>query len=207
MKKTIVLGGFLSIMIAGTAWCSVSPIHFDFESDTGGWAIPDWSLDQKDSVGKSVSISGDKFSSGASSLKLTCDFPGDYWASATVEYAKGLDLRGYKSISADVYLPKGVPDDLLAVKIIFTTNGLGQWIEMRDALPLKPGKWVTVKAPLEATPGGELEHWRCRSNERCIIAQLDKIIRVAIRIEYNVNSVHAGPPYKGDVYIDNVLIE
>ncbi len=207
MKIWMIFVGILVILAAHGAWCAETPIHFDFESDAEGWAIPDWALEQKDSVGRSVSISPEQFSSGMRSLKLTCDFPGNSWASAIVEYQKDLDLRGYKSISADIYIPKNAPDGFLAAKIVVTTNGLGQWIEMREALPLKPGEWVTVKAPLETSPSGEMKYWRCRTNEECIISQLDKVRRLAVRIEYNVNVVKVGPPYKGDVYIDNVTIE
>ena len=207
MKRFTLLVLVALFLAAHYAWCDETPIRFDFESDTEGWVIPDWSLEQKDSVGKSVSISPEQFSSGSQSLKLTCDFPGNYWAAAIVEYAKDLDLRGYKSISADVYIPKNAPAGFLAAKIIVTTSGLGQWIEMRGAVPLKPGEWVTIKAPLETSPGGELKYWRCRTNEECIISQLDKVRRVAVRIEYNVNTSTAGPAYKGDVYIDNVTIE
>ena len=209
MKRFPFMSFIIIAVILSThdAWCAETPIHFDFESDTEGWAIPGWSSDQKDSVGKSVLVSSDQSSSGNQSLKLTCDFPGDSWAAAIVEYKKDLHLLGYKSISADVYIPKNAPAGFLAAKIIITTNGFRQWIEMRVAVPLIPGKWVTIKAPLETTPKGELKNWQCNTNEECIISQLDKVRRLAVRIEYNVNVDKAGPPYKGDVYIDNVTIE
>jgi hypothetical protein len=207
MKICMVIISVLVILAAHDVWCGETPIRFDFENDTEGWTIPDWSLDQKDSIGKGVSISPNQFSKGSQSLKLTCDFPGNIWAAAIVEYAKDLNLRGYKSISANVYIPRNAPAGFLAAKIIITTSGLGQWIEMREAIPLKPGKWVTVKAPLETSPSEELKYWRCRTNKECIIAQLDKVRRIAIRIEYNVNVAKAGPRYSGDVYIDNVTIE
>ena len=207
MKTCMILVAILAILATHSAWCAETPIRFDFENDTEEWAIPDWSLDQKDSVGKSVSISSEQFSSGKQSLKLTCDFPGNSWAAAIVEYTKDLHLLGYKSIAADVYIPKNAPAGFLAAKIIITTATARQWIEMRQAVPLKPGKWVTIKAPLETTPQGELKYWQCNTNEECIISQLDKVRRIAVRIEYNVNVAKSGPPYKGDVYIDNVTIE
>jgi len=206
MKACIIFISILAIFATHDAWCAQTPVHFDFESDTEEWAIPDWSLDQKDSVGKSVSISSEQFSSGKSSLKLTCDFPGYSWAAAIVEYEKDINLRGYNSISVDVYIPKNAPAGFLAGKIIITV-GPWQWIEMRHAVSLKPGNWITIKAPLETTPHGELKYWQCNTNEKCIISQLDRVRRVAVRIEYNVNILKSGPPYKGDVYIDNVIIE
>ena len=140
MKRFTLLVLVALFLAAHYAWCDETPIRFDFESDTEGWVIPDWSLEQKDSVGKSVSISPEQFSSGSQSLKLTCDFPGNAWAAAIVEYTKDLKLRGYKSIAADVYIPKNAPAGFLAAKIIITTNGFRQWIEMRQASGNSP-KW------------------------------------------------------------------
>lgn len=197
----------LAIVATHNAWCVEAPVHFDFESGKEGWVIPSWAQDQNDCVGKSVSISSEQFSSGKASLKLTCDFPGDSWAAAVVEYEKDINLRGYKNITADVYLPKNAPAGFLAIKIIVTAGGPSYWIEMRKAVPLKAGKWTTIKAPLEESPDGELEYWKCKTGEECVISNLDKVSKIAIRIEYNAWASQAGPRYAGDVYIDNVTIE
>jgi len=201
---------FISIMMAlvtHDAWCAETPIHFDFENSTEDWVIPSWALDQSDCVGKNISISPEQSSSGNKSLKITCDFPGNSWAAAVVEYEENIDLRGYKNITADIYIPKNAPAGFMAAKIIVTAGGPDYWIEMRKAIPLKAGKWITINAPLEATPSGELKYWRCKTNEECVISNLDKVSKIAIRIEYNAWASQAGPRYVGDVYIDNVTIE
>ncbi|MFA6141921.1 MAG: hypothetical protein WC738_01310 [Candidatus Omnitrophota bacterium] len=207
MKICVALVGILTIVMAQTVWGAETPMHFNFENDTEGWAIPSWAQDQGDCVGKSVSVSSEQFSSGKASLKLTCDFPGNSWAAAVVEYEKNINLRGYRSIIADVYVPKNAPAGFLAAKIIVTAGGPSYWIEMRKAIPLNAGKWTTIKAPLEESPDGELKYWKCKTSDECVVSNLDKVSKIAIRIEYNAWASQAGPRYAGDVYIDNVTIE
>jgi len=209
MKKCIVVLCILMLSGACAAWCQGTPVLFDFENEIEYWGIPDWSDGQFDVVSTRVSISSDIFSTGKSSLKLGCDFPGNSWASAIVEYQNDLklNLKGYKNISADIFIPVNAPAELLAAKIILTIDSSWQWIEMRKAVPLKKGEWVTVKAPLETTPAGELKHWICAKNERCLLDQLGEVKKIAIRIEYNENKGQSAPEYKGDIYIDNVIIE
>jgi len=209
MKKCIVV--LCVFMLSGTciAWCQGNPILFDFENDIEYWRIPDWADEQFDVVSKNVSKSSDISSTGKSSLKLGCEFPGNSWSAAIVEYENHLNvsLEKYENISVDIYIPVNAPAELLAAKIILTIDSSWQWIEMRKSVPLQAGKWITVRAPLATTPSGELKHWICAKDEKCLIDQLGEVKKIAVRIEYNENSGKSAPAYKGDIYIDNVILE
>ena len=94
---------FLHILII-TVFLSVSAsvygedIIFDFEGTTQEWKIPGWSFDQKDHVATDVEVSEEKASSGDSSLKIMCEFPGDVWSAALVDWERHIYLSTHKSI-------------------------------------------------------------------------------------------------------------
>jgi hypothetical protein len=204
MKLHTAISAVLIIILAHTVCSALEPIRFS--NDAKEWAVPDWCQDQENCVVKDISASEDKSLGGKILLKLSCDFPGNEWAFAIAEYEKDIDLRGYKNITADIYIPKETPAGFFEGRIIVTADS-SLWIETKNSTALTPGKWNTIKAPLDITPGGELEYWKCSTHKDCILAHLDVVRKVSVRIEYNVNNGRSGPPYKGNVYIDNVAVE
>ncbi|MDD5438984.1 MAG: hypothetical protein PHS37_02225 [Candidatus Omnitrophica bacterium] len=207
MKTEKLLTVFLAVIMVCAAAYGQKPLTFDFEKNTDGWDIPDWAMDQKDCVGRVVTATQDVSNTGKGALKIETDYPGNQWASVIVEYEKDLDLRGYKAISADVYIPKECKTELMQARIVVTAGSDYFWIEAKTPVRLVPGKWATVTAPLNVSENGELNYWRCKDLSTCILAHLDQVKKVAIRIEYNASPKNAGAPYKGPVYVDNIKIE
>jgi len=179
---------------------------FDFEENAEGWEIPFWAEQQGDHVGRSMQVSPEKASKGKQSLEIMCDFPGDHWTAAVIEYAADVDLTGYKTLSFDVYLPRKASGGLYQGRIIFT---VGPWyiFEMREPVPLTSGKWNTVTAYLEATDVGKLTYWKGLTRGVSLKDYLDQIKKIAIRVEYNANQWQAGPSYEGPIYIDHIVAE
>lgn len=181
-------------------------IHFDFETSNQDWIIPDWAYSQSDHVAETVEISSKEASSGKNSLAVICDFPGDAWRAALVERNESMDLTGYKSISADIYIPKGAQRGLIKARFILTIGEGWLFTEMRQTVFLKPGRWVTVKANLESEET-EKSDWKGRDEKRLFL-HIDQIKKIAIRIEYDAAPPHRiGARYQGPIYIDNIVIE
>jgi len=213
MKKLVVL---LSICALISQICSSGVIlaqeklHFDFETDRGGWKIPDWAYYQNDHKGLSSEISSEEASSGTNSLKVECDFPGNIWAAVVIERLKDINLSGFETISADIYLPKKAPRGLLQARFILVGGEGWHWLEMREVVPLKRGKWVTVKASFKiqkTEEGEEQSDWKGRRQKRLSL-NIHDIRKIIVRIEYDAAPPYRiGSRYKGPVYIDNVIIE
>lgn len=199
---------FLLVFICSGACAQSDAIRFNFEGNKEGWEIPDWALNQGDHVGRKALVSPDKSSSGENALEVTCDFPGDAWRAVIVDYETNgdLDLSGYKSISADIYLPKKAQGTLYQARIIVTA---GPWyfLEMSRPVDLKQGEWTKVEAKLDVDETDQRRYWKYRKDEEGLLPNIDKVKRIAIRIEYNASPSMGGPPYKGPIYIDNVVIE
>jgi len=182
---------------------AVSKMKFDFEREMmHGWKIPEWAYEQGDHVATDLVISDKEASSGTHSLELMCDFPGDYWTAALIGYEHDMDLTGYSTVSADIYLPRKARGDLYNARIILTVGD--EWIimERRDPTPLDRGKWNTVTANIATNEG-----WRSIPREYNLLDYIQKVKKVSIRIEYNASEWQAGPSYEGPVYIDNIVIE
>jgi len=181
----------------------ITPIVWDFETgETRGWDVPDWAFEQKDHVAQSVVVSTDVSSpKGGHSLAVMCDFPGDTWTAAVIEYGNDLDLTGYKTISADIYLPSKARGDLYQARFILT---VGPWwrVEQSQATFLKEGRWNKITMPLDSNTG-----WKVRIPARGIVENITQIRKIGIRIEYNANPRQGGPRYEGPVYVDNIIIE
>jgi len=194
------------VMVSFQCATAQERIVFDFEDGVEGWDIPDWATEQHDHVGTSLGTSDEEASSGANSLELVCDFPGDQWAFAVAEYAVDMDLRGEESISVDIYLPKKARGDLYQARIILI---VGPWwrMEQRWSVPLKRGEWTTITAKLDVTMENELSHWKRKTKEASLTKHLDNVRKIVVRIEYNASPSLGGPPYEGPIYIDNVVIE
>jgi len=206
MKSLVFILAALLVLIGSHPAAIAKPEYkFEFEKDKEGWEIPDWAVDQANHVGRSLEISEDKSKKGKNSLKLECEFPGDVWTAAVVEYQKDLDLRGFKSISAYIYLPRKAKGDLYSARFILT---VGPWyrIEMRTPIALTAGKWNKITCDLDAGDS-ELAYWRSKKKEESVTANLYHVRKIDLRIEYNANPWQAGPPYKGPVYVDNIIIE
>lgn len=169
---------------------SPTPIRFDFEQNVESWHVPDWALSQKDHVCSGIEISEDYASRGDKSLKLDCDFPGNAWRAALIEYQGDLDLSGYKTISVDVYFPKKIRTHLLRARIIITA---GPWyfIENKKPVDIKLGRWTTIKAKLDVNEQNESLNWKVRKRERGLMANIERVRKIDVRIEYNANMKNA----------------
>ena len=207
MKKAsiiliLIILGFLGIAEAEED----SKIHFDFETSNHDWIIPDWAYMQDDHVAETVEISEKVSSSGKKSLAIICDFPGDIWRAALIERKGDMDLTGYKTISADIYIPKGAQRGLIKARFILTIGEGWLFTEMRQTFFLKPEKWITVKANLESEET-EKSAWK-GGDEKSLFHHIDKIKKIAIRIEYDAAPPHRiGRRYQGPIYVDNIVIE
>ena len=194
MKKIIVLAVVVILALAVSTFARAEEkVLFGFEKDTQGWEIPEWAIDQQDHVAKSVEASKDFAKEGKGSLKIIAAFPGKAWTAALVEDFEYFDWTPYKSISADLYIPKEAPVGLKG-KIILTVGENWKFIEMARSVPLVPGEWVTVTGNL--LPGSE--DWK----RTVVDDNFRKDVRkVAIRVESNKK-----PEYNGPIYIDNIRL-
>jgi len=166
---------------------------FGFEKDTQGWEIPEWAMEQEDHVGKTVAVSKDVAKEGKNSLKMMAVFPGKAWTAAIVEDFEYFDWTAYKTISADVYIPKEAPVGLKG-KIVLTVGESWKFTEMARSVPIVPGEWVTISANLLAGS----EDWK----RTVVDDNFRKDVRkIAIRIESNKK-----PEYNGPIYIDNIRL-
>jgi len=182
-------------------------IEYGFEDGAQGWRIPDWAFYQKDHVATDIGITTENASQGESSLEVMCDFPGKTWACALVEVEAQLDLSGYNTISADIYLPKKAPRDLIQARIILTVGDGWLFTEMRTPVLLERGKWTTVKVDIEKEDVEGISQWKGRKEKRLFL-HIHNVKKVAIRIEYDAAPpTRVGPEYNGPIYIDNIVIE
>jgi hypothetical protein len=181
-------------------------IHFDFEGSNDGWVIPDWAYYQGDHKAESVEVSSEKASKSKGALAVMCDFPGDAWAAALIEHKEDMDLSGYNTISADIYLPKKAPKGIIVARFILTAGIGWHFTEMRHPVQLVPGRWTKLKAGLESEEV-EKSDWKGRKEKR-LFHHIKNIRKIAIRIEYDASPPYrTGRRYNGPIYIDNVVIE
>ena len=194
MKKLMVVALAIAFALGFSSLAQAEEkVVFGFEKDTQGWEIPEWALEQEDHVAKTVEVSKDFAKEGKSSLKIATAFPGKIWSAALVEDFEYFDWTPYKSISADVYIPKEVPVGLKA-KIMLTVGEGWKFTEMARSIALVPGEWVTITANL--APGSE--DWK----KTIVDDNFRKDVRkIAIRVESNRK-----PEYKGPIYIDNIRL-
>jgi hypothetical protein len=185
---------------------SSDEISFDFEESNQEWVIPDWAYYQGDHVARSIGVSSEKATKGKNSLEIMCEFPGDAWAAALVEHREDMDLSEYKSISADIYLPKGAPKGIIVARFILTVGVGWHFTEMRYTVTLKPGKWNKIKVNLESEEV-EKSEWKGRGEKR-LFHHINSVRKIAIRIEYDASPPYrVGNKYHGPIYIDNVVIK
>jgi len=173
---------------------SVAKALFGFEESVPSWEIPDWCFEKEDHVGESIAISNKFAKEGKTSLEVMANFPGKKWTAAYVEIQQFFDWTPYKTILADIYLPKDAPFGLQA-RFILTVGKDWAWTEMARLVKLVPGEWTTVSASL--VPGST--DWRRTQVTDEFRADVRKLV---IRIESNMKPAHTGP-----IYIDNVRTE
>ena len=209
MKRLLITIILISIVIPSGSFLSFSAedaIIFDFEDDTKGWDIPDWAYNHRDYKSKEVHISDKKALEGEKSLEVVCDFPGNVWAAVLIERERDMDLSKYETISADIFLPRKAPRGFYKARFILTVGVGWHFIEMRHPVDLIPGKWNNVTVKLEKEEVLE-SAWKGRGEKR-LFKHIDKIKKIALRIEYDAAPPHrVGSRYKGPIYIDNIIIE
>lgn len=179
--------------ITSTGFCE-GKVLFGFEENIPNWEMPDWCLEKTDYVGESIAISNKFAREGNSSLELMVNFPGAKWTAVYVEIRQDFDWTYYKTILADIFLPKDAPFGLQA-KFILTVGEDWTWTEMARLVKLMPGEWTTITADL--SPGSS--DWRRTQVTNEFRADVRKL---GIRIESNMRPVYSGP-----IYIDNVRVE
>lgn len=195
MKKILVMAVAVAMVLSVSSFVQAEEkVIFGFEKDAQGWEIPEWALEQEDHVAKTIESSKDFAKEGAQSLKVMTAFPGKVWSAAVIEDFEYFDWTPYKSISADIYIPKEAPIGLKA-KIILTVGESWKFTEMTRSVALVPGEWVTITANL--SPGSE--DWK----KTVVDDNFRKDVRkVSIRVESNKK-----PEYSGPIYIDNIRLE
>ncbi len=195
MSKNLILGLVLVmglVLVFGNL-SYAREVLFSFEENTQGWEIPDWALEKDDHVGLDVTTSDNFASEDSKSLCLTADFPGGKWAGAATEIVEYFDWAPYQKISVDIYLPSDAPAGLRG-KIVLTVGEDWKWTEMRRNIRLTPGEWTTITASI--APGSE--DWRKTVVDENFRKDIRKLL---IRVESNK------PAYKGNIYIDNIVLE
>jgi len=206
MKILLTAGLIAGMMLMAGAAAAAEPINYDFKNGPDGWMIPDWAMEQKDCVGKSVEVSTDEAFGGTHALKIMTAYPGNDWTAAVIENDREVTLKGYKHITDRVYIPKKAKTDLLYGRIIVTA---GPWffIQMRTPVHLERGKRTEIKVPPDDGERGELLLWQCNNSDECLLAHLDRVRKIALCIKYNVSAKNQGPKYNGPVYADDITIE
>lgn len=196
LKLFLLLALGLSLVV-NAGFCeekATGKVLFGFEENIPSWEIPNWCFEKEEYVCESIAISGKFFKEGKSSLELMADFPGGKWTAVYVEVQQSFDWTPYKSLSADIYLPKEAPFGLQA-KFILTAGENWSWIEMTRQVKLVPGEWTTITGNLAV---GSTD-WRKTEVTDDFRSDIRKL---GIRIESNMR-----PTYSGPVYIDNVKVE
>lgn len=179
--------------VPSTAPITEERTFYDFEQDLQGWEIPMWADGKSEYVAKKVSISQDAASHGTKSMMVVSEFQGNIWAAGLVEIEQYLDIKPWRVIRADIFLPAGSPEGLKA-KLILTVGNNWKFVEMNRSIPLMPGQWVTITANIEP---GSYDWKRVVPNEEFS----EDVRKIAIRIESNRQ-----PQYSGPVYIDNIRV-
>jgi len=169
-------------------------VIFGFEEKAPSWEIPDWCFEKSEYVAESLAISTKYAKEGASSLEIMANFPGAKWTAVYVEVQQFFDWTPFKTLSADIYLPKEAPFGLQA-RFILTVGPDWTWTEMTRLVKLVPGEWTTVTADL--TPGST--DWRKTQVTDAFRADVRKL---GIRIESNMR-----PVYNGPIYIDDIRVQ
>jgi hypothetical protein len=205
MSKKLIIALFSLIMVLNASQAFSDEV-FDFEDgELQGWDIPDWAMEQNDQVSRSLKVTDAKAYEGNYSLELECDFPGDLWTAAVVEFNREIDLTPYSKIMARIYIPKKArAEGFFQARIIFVA-GPWWWIEQRHVKLLDLGKWNEIEANLDVTEANQRSYWKRKSKDGTFLKNRDNIKKIIIRIEYDASEKHAGPAYEGPVYIDDIV--
>lgn len=194
MKTKICLLLIIGLCFIAKAGFCEEKVIFGFEESVPSWEIPDWCFEKDECVAESIAISSKFFKEGKTSLEVMSNFSGGKWTSAYVEVQQFFDWTSYKTISADIYIPKETPFGLQA-RIILTVGENWTWTEMTRLVKLVPGEWTTITANL--TPGST--DWR---KTEVTDAFRTDVRKMGIRVEADKR-----PEYIGPIYIDNVRLE
>lgn len=191
------LVGMLVVSSVGFCQDAAAPAQkalFGFEEEVPNWEVPDWCFEKDEYVAESIAISSKFANEGKSSLEIMANFPGGKWTATYIEVQQYFDWTAYKTLKADVYLPKEAPFGLQG-RFILTVGPDWTWIEMSRMVKLVPGEWATITANL--APGSS--DWR---RVQVTDEFRSDIRKAGIRVESNMK-----PVYNGPVYIDNVRLE
>jgi hypothetical protein len=169
-------------------------VIYDFEEDTQGFELPDWTLEQDDMVCESIEVSSDVASHGSSSMKYNVSFPGKTWTAAYAECMEDFDWTPYSTISVDIYIPSDAPEGMKA-EIVLTVGDNWDWKEFRKKKSIWPGKWTTLTADLKP---GSADWKRTEVTDEF----REDVRKVGVRIISNKK-----PVYEGPIYIDNIRVK
>ncbi|MFC1643797.1 hypothetical protein ACFL5C_00520 [Candidatus Omnitrophota bacterium] len=198
----MISGGSL-VQAQSEFYAPTNPLNsFDFEHDTQGWMIPEWTIGREDYVGQYLLLGNEKSLKNNLSLKLVCKFPRGSWAAALVEYEPRRLIKGGSDISVDVFLPKKARGSEFKARIIITFDKSWRILE-GGAVTLKPGKWNKVSLRLNPC---ETVDRRISLQENNDSADMESISKIAVRVEREATAWDKKRRFKGPIYIDNILI-
>ncbi len=155
---------------------------FDFESGTlDGWQLAEWATESDGYVRGTVGVSSRPESESGRSMQIQAEFRSIGWSAIALELRADVSLADYSGIRADVLAPADTTFHL-GVRFVILAGPSWQWLETKEPIPLEPGKWSVVAAPLEA------DAWRGPEysdavDERQWVAQLREVHKIIVRVE------------------------
>ncbi len=159
-------------LAAAAAAQGADPVLHDFAQDLQGWAVPAWTRDRVSYVSRGVSHARRDAVGAAGSLALGVAFDGDRWQRALVASSRPLDLRGFRSLSFQVWLPADAPRGIAATVFVQLGDD-GEGVESTEVFRLAPGGWTRVEVSLLPGQGG----WRApfeRARVRGLMLAVEK---------------------------------
>jgi hypothetical protein len=114
-------------------------------------------------------------------MQIQAEFRSIGWSAIALELRADVSLADYSGIRADVLAPADTTFHL-GVRFVILAGPSWQWLETKEPIPLEPGKWSVVAAPLEA------DAWRGPEysdavDERQWVAQLREVHKIIVRVE------------------------
>jgi hypothetical protein len=178
-----------------TSWISL----YDFEQGTDGWTMPDWPDANKDEKGAIYhpESSQDFASSGTKALRVPLRFIAGKDAKGFVGVRPNADWSPFQQVRVAVYLPAGAPTGLHVG--FYMMGGGWKWREAKQTIPLVPGQWTTLEAPLVGKEATDLWNFDATGLSQA----LQGIIDFGVRIEKTGSDQTS---YTGPVYLDTVEV-
>ncbi len=176
---------------------------FDFETGMHDrWRIAERAAESFGYVRGTVDLALDIEQSSGRSLRLQAEFDSVGWSAIALELLTELSLMEYAGLVARVRAPAD-PALRLSVRFAMVAGPLWDWLETEESVPLEPGEWSVVAAPLEA------DAWRAHGfvdleDEREWVGYLGEVHAIVIRVEANPDRSRPGSTQLVSLYIDDI---